>query len=91
MFKSNLESSVNNNIIHQEPEDDDEDDDEEDDADYISTSSQVLHIMSHQKAFMPWNKFPTEVLQQLDALEQAIICQQVNTCKKQASLMLFLN
>ena len=38
-------------------------DDEEDDADYIGTSRPLLHILSHQKAFMQWNKFPTKVLQ----------------------------
>ena len=69
----------------------DEDDDEDSDAVNIGTSSQLLHIISHQKAFMPWSKFPTEVLQQLDALKQAMIHQQGKTCKKQASLMSFSN
>ena len=41
--------------LETEPEDDDddeEDDDEESDADYTGTSSQLLHIVSHQKAFI---------------------------------------
>ena len=77
--------------LEPEPEDDDEDDEEESDVGFIGTSSQLLHILSHQKAFMQWNKFPTEVLQQLLVLEQAIIHHQVGTCKKQASLMSFFN
>ena len=80
--------------LEPEPEDDDddeEDDNEESDADNIGTSSQLLNILSCQKAFMQWNKFPTEVLQQLHALEQAVICQQVKKCKKLASLMSFFN
>ena len=41
------------NVLHElEPESEDNDDDEESDADYIVTSSQLLHILSHQKAFM---------------------------------------
>ena len=70
---------------------DDDDGDAADDPDFIGSTSQFLHIVNHWKAFMQWNSFPAEVLQQVQALDQAIVCQQVKTCKKQSSLMAFFN
>ena len=69
--------------------DDPNDDPAEQDPDYISSMGQLLHMVNHQKAFLQQNKFPVEVLWQLEALEQAIIHQQVKTCNKQQSLMAF--
>ena len=82
------------NILHEldpEPEEvnSDDDDDDEADSDYIGNTSQFLHTLSHQRAFMQQNKFPTEVLKQLQALEQANVHHQIETCMKQASLMSF--
>ena len=68
---------------------DDPDDSAEQDPDYIHSTGQLLHMVNHQKAFLQHNKFPVEVLWQLEALEQAIVCHQVKTCNKQQSLMAF--
>ena len=79
-----------------EPEQDNDDDPNDDpdgsaeqDPDYIHSTGQLLHMVNHQKAFLQQNKFPVEVLWQLEALEQAIVCHQVKTCNKQQSLMAF--
>ena len=86
------------NVLHEmEPEveqvysDDDNEGTEADDADYIGSTSWFLNIVNHQRVFVQWNKFPSEVVQQLQALEQAIVHQQVKTYKKQSSLILFFN
>ena len=73
----------------QDNDDDPNDGPAEQDPDYIPSMGQLLHMMNHQKAFLQQNKFPVEVMQQLEALEQAIICHQVKTCNKQQSLMAF--
>ena len=68
---------------------DDPDGSAEQDTDYIPSMGLLLHMVNHQKAFLQQNKFPVEVLRQLEALEQAIICHQVKICNKQQSLIPF--
>ena len=80
---------VANELSEVEPEPEDNDDDEE--SEQITLAPVVSYILSYQKAFMQWNKFPVEVLQQLHAFDQLIVCQQVKTWKKQTSLMSFFN
>ena len=85
-----------NELKELEPEQDNDDGPNDDpdgpveqDPDYNPNMCQLLHMVNHQKAFLQQNKFPVEVLWQLEALEQAIICHQVKTCNKQQSLMAF--
>ena len=70
------------NVLKEPEPEQDNDEDPNDDpdgpaehhSDYIPSTGQLLHMVNHQKAFLQQNKFPAEVLQQLEALEQAIIC-----------------
>ena len=74
------------NVLHEmAPEadqvdsDDDNESTEADDAFCIDSISWFLHIVTHQRFFVQWNKFPSEVVQQLQAFGRGYLHQQVKT------------
>ena len=55
----------------------------------IKTSTEFLHIISQQKAYILCNKLPKSLLKELSNIENAIVASKVKSCNTQTKLLSF--
>ena len=55
----------------------------------IKTSTEFLHSISQQKAYILHNKLPKSLLKELSSIENAIVASKVKSCNTQTKLLSF--
>ena len=55
----------------------------------IKTSTEFLHIIAQQKAYILHNKLPKSLLKELANIENAIVTSKVKSCNTQTKLLSF--
>ena len=57
----------------------------------IKTSTEFLHIIAQQKAYILHNKLPKSLLKELSNIENAIVTSKVKSCNTQTKLLSFFH
>ena len=60
-----------------------------DESEIIHTSTQFLHIIAQQKAYVLRNKLPSSTIDALNTIEQTVLASKLTSWKKQTNILSF--
>ena len=60
-----------------------------DELEIIHSSTQFLHIIAQQKAYVLRNKLPSSTIDALNTIEQTVLASKLMSCKNQTNILSF--